>query len=197
MAVSAVACLLRWGLLAQSSSSAVAIAVAEPLHGLTFALLHLSCMRVLANIVPRRTSGPCASDLRDSRHRPRFSRGYIALRYALYIFWCPGLLGNVTNGCDGATRDLATLPSTQISLTGPRCHADRIGCWGTTMRGRNQSSFTRRKGRPPPTFYIVANLRNYCRALWLERQWKEGPGMKAILGGLVPVSVRYHDGGSC
>lgn len=37
------------------------------------------------------------------------------------------------------------------------------------MRGRNQSSFTRRKGRPPPTFYIVADLRNYCRALWLER----------------------------
>jgi hypothetical protein len=54
------------------------------------------------------------------------------------------------------------------------------------MRGRNQSSFTRRKGRPPPTFYIVADLRNYCRALWLERQWKEVPGMKAILGGLVP-----------
>jgi MFS transporter, PPP family, 3-phenylpropionic acid transporter len=57
MAVSAVACLLRWGLLAQSSSSAVAIAIAEPLHGLTFALLHLSCMRVLANIVPRELAG--------------------------------------------------------------------------------------------------------------------------------------------
>jgi PPP family 3-phenylpropionic acid transporter len=57
MAVSAVACLLRWGLLAQSSSGAVAIAIAEPLHGLTFALLHLSCMRVLANIVPRELAG--------------------------------------------------------------------------------------------------------------------------------------------
>jgi len=53
MAISAVACLVRWGLLAQSSSSTLAIAAAEPLHGLTFALLHLSCMRVLANIVPR------------------------------------------------------------------------------------------------------------------------------------------------
>jgi PPP family 3-phenylpropionic acid transporter len=53
MAVSAVACLVRWGLLAQSSSSIITIAAAEPLHGLTFALLHLSCMRVLANIVPR------------------------------------------------------------------------------------------------------------------------------------------------
>jgi MFS transporter, PPP family, 3-phenylpropionic acid transporter len=57
MAVSAVACLVRWGLLAQSSSSTAAIAVAEPLHGLTFALLHLSCMRVLANIVPRELAG--------------------------------------------------------------------------------------------------------------------------------------------
>ena len=57
MAVSAVACLLRWGLLAESSSSIVAIAIAEPLHGLTFALLHLSCMRVLANIVPRELAG--------------------------------------------------------------------------------------------------------------------------------------------
>jgi hypothetical protein len=47
------------------------------------------------------------------------------------------------------------------------------------MRGRSQSSFTR------PTFYIVADLRNYCRAFWLEQQWKEVPGMKAILGGLV------------
>ena len=33
------------------------IAAAEPLHGLTFALLHLSCMRVLANIVPREFAG--------------------------------------------------------------------------------------------------------------------------------------------
>jgi MFS transporter, PPP family, 3-phenylpropionic acid transporter len=57
MAISAVACVLRWGLLAQSSSTTVAIAIAEPLHGMTFALLHLSCMRVLANIVPRELAG--------------------------------------------------------------------------------------------------------------------------------------------
>jgi MFS transporter, PPP family, 3-phenylpropionic acid transporter len=53
MAVSAVACSLRWGLLAESSGSIVTIAAAEPLHGLTFALLHLACMRVLASIVPQ------------------------------------------------------------------------------------------------------------------------------------------------
>ena len=52
MVVAAVASLVRWGLLAESSNIIV-IAAAEPLHGLTFALLHLSCMRVLAAIVPR------------------------------------------------------------------------------------------------------------------------------------------------
>jgi MFS transporter, PPP family, 3-phenylpropionic acid transporter len=48
--------LVRWGLLAESSNIIV-IAAAEPLHGLTFALLHLSCMRVLAAIVPRELAG--------------------------------------------------------------------------------------------------------------------------------------------
>jgi PPP family 3-phenylpropionic acid transporter len=56
MVVAAVASLVRWGLLAESSNIIV-IAAAEPLHGLTFALLHLSCMRVLAAIVPRELAG--------------------------------------------------------------------------------------------------------------------------------------------
>jgi PPP family 3-phenylpropionic acid transporter len=56
MVVAAVASLVRWGLLAESSSI-IAIATAEPLHGLTFALLHLSCMRVLVAIVPRELAG--------------------------------------------------------------------------------------------------------------------------------------------
>ena len=115
MAVSAVACLLRWGLLAQSSSSTVAIAIAEPLHGLTFALLHLSCMRVLANIVPRELAGLAQAIYGTVGIGLASAARYIALRFALYRFWCPGLLGNVSNGCGGASRDLATLPSTQIS----------------------------------------------------------------------------------
>jgi PPP family 3-phenylpropionic acid transporter len=56
MVVAAVASLVRWGLLAESSN-VIVIAAAEPLHGLTFALLHLSCMRVLAAIVPRELAG--------------------------------------------------------------------------------------------------------------------------------------------
>jgi len=51
MAVAAAAAIVRWVLTAQVSSIA-AFAFIEPLHGLTFALLHLACMRVLAAVVP-------------------------------------------------------------------------------------------------------------------------------------------------
>ncbi|MFO1026804.1 MAG: MFS transporter [Acetobacteraceae bacterium] len=50
-ALSAVAGILRWGLLAHSAS-VWAIAVAEPLHGLTFALQHLVSVRLIAASVP-------------------------------------------------------------------------------------------------------------------------------------------------
>ena len=51
MGLAAVAAMLRWMLTALLASPA-AFALIEPLHGLTFALLHLSCMRVLVAVVP-------------------------------------------------------------------------------------------------------------------------------------------------
>jgi PPP family 3-phenylpropionic acid transporter len=51
MMIGAVAAAIRWIVMAQTSS-VVALAIVEPLHGLTFALLHLSCMRVLVRVVP-------------------------------------------------------------------------------------------------------------------------------------------------
>jgi PPP family 3-phenylpropionic acid transporter len=42
---------LRWIVLAQTSSL-LALALVEPLHGLTFALFHLACMRILTRITP-------------------------------------------------------------------------------------------------------------------------------------------------
>ena len=51
LAVAALAGLLRWAVLAQSAA-VLALALVQPLHGLTFALLHLACMRLLAQIVP-------------------------------------------------------------------------------------------------------------------------------------------------
>jgi PPP family 3-phenylpropionic acid transporter len=44
---------LRWGVMA-STAWLPAVALVEPLHGITFALFHLACMRVLAEIVPQR-----------------------------------------------------------------------------------------------------------------------------------------------
>jgi PPP family 3-phenylpropionic acid transporter len=42
---------LRWAVAAQSAAP-LALALIQPLHGLTFALLHLASMRVLARTVP-------------------------------------------------------------------------------------------------------------------------------------------------
>ena len=36
-----------------TSTQIVALSLVEPLHGFTFALFHLSCMRVIADNVPR------------------------------------------------------------------------------------------------------------------------------------------------
>ena len=42
---------VRWATVAQTAARP-AMALVEPLHGFTFALLHLSCMRMIARIVP-------------------------------------------------------------------------------------------------------------------------------------------------
>jgi PPP family 3-phenylpropionic acid transporter len=51
LAVAALAGVLRWAVTAQHAT-VLALALVQPLHGLTFALLHLACMRVLARTVP-------------------------------------------------------------------------------------------------------------------------------------------------
>jgi PPP family 3-phenylpropionic acid transporter len=51
MALAAGAGVLRWAVMAQTADLA-AVALVQPLHGLTFALFHLACMRVLARTVP-------------------------------------------------------------------------------------------------------------------------------------------------
>jgi PPP family 3-phenylpropionic acid transporter len=49
--LAALAGLARWLVMA-SSTSLGALAIVQPLHGVTFALLHLACMRAIAAIVP-------------------------------------------------------------------------------------------------------------------------------------------------
>jgi MFS transporter, PPP family, 3-phenylpropionic acid transporter len=51
LAVAALAAVLRWTVMAQSAE-VLALALVQPLHGITFALLHLACTRLLARIVP-------------------------------------------------------------------------------------------------------------------------------------------------
>ncbi len=53
VALSAVAGIVRWGTAARTVWFPALVAV-EPLHGLTFALLHLACMDVIARVVPVR-----------------------------------------------------------------------------------------------------------------------------------------------
>lgn len=51
MAIAAVAATLRWAVMSRSPAVAV-LALIQPLHGLTFALLHLACMRIIVLISP-------------------------------------------------------------------------------------------------------------------------------------------------
>jgi PPP family 3-phenylpropionic acid transporter len=51
VAVAALAGVLRWAVMAHSSEL-IALALVQPLHGITFALLHLACMRLIARTVP-------------------------------------------------------------------------------------------------------------------------------------------------
>lgn len=56
LTLAALAGVLRWAVMAQSSGVAT-LALVQPLHGLTFALLHLACMRLIARHVPSGLEG--------------------------------------------------------------------------------------------------------------------------------------------
>jgi MFS transporter, PPP family, 3-phenylpropionic acid transporter len=56
LALAALAGMLRWAIMAQTTD-VLALALAQPLHGITFALLHLACMRLIARHVPEGLEG--------------------------------------------------------------------------------------------------------------------------------------------
>jgi MFS transporter, PPP family, 3-phenylpropionic acid transporter len=56
LATAALAGMLRWAVAAQTTD-VIALALVQPLHGVTFALLHLACMRLIARIVPQGLEG--------------------------------------------------------------------------------------------------------------------------------------------
>ncbi len=51
LALSAIAGIVRWGTAASTAAFGI-MAIVEPLHGLTFALMHLACMDVIRRTVP-------------------------------------------------------------------------------------------------------------------------------------------------
>jgi PPP family 3-phenylpropionic acid transporter len=51
MAIAAVGAAVRWLVMSQSPTVAV-LALIQPLHGLTFALLHLACMSIIVRVTP-------------------------------------------------------------------------------------------------------------------------------------------------
>jgi PPP family 3-phenylpropionic acid transporter len=55
-AIAALAGMLRWAVMAQTTD-VMALALVQPLHGITFALLHLACMRLIARTVPQGLEG--------------------------------------------------------------------------------------------------------------------------------------------
>jgi PPP family 3-phenylpropionic acid transporter len=56
LAIAALAGVLRWAVMAQTTKL-IALALVQPLHGVTFALLHLACMRLIARVVPQGLEG--------------------------------------------------------------------------------------------------------------------------------------------
>ncbi|HLG45477.1 MAG TPA: MFS transporter [Reyranella sp.] len=58
--LAAAAGIVRWSVMAITNDVAV-LALVQPLHGLTFALLHLACMRIMAAVVPQRLSATAQS----------------------------------------------------------------------------------------------------------------------------------------
>ena len=59
-ALAAVAGIIRWSVLA-CTTSPILLGLVQPLHGLTFALLHLACMRVIVLVVPIRLAATAQS----------------------------------------------------------------------------------------------------------------------------------------
>jgi len=77
--LSAGAGVVRWAVMAETAWLP-AVAANEPLHGLTFALLHLTCMRLLAQCVPRHLEATALTNLRYRRHRYCNRSPYACLR---------------------------------------------------------------------------------------------------------------------
>ena len=89
--LSATAGILRWGVLATTTALPALISV-QALHGLTFALFHLSAMRIIGTAVPVRLSATAQSvygnfALGIASAVLTFGSGYLYVWFGLHAFW--------------------------------------------------------------------------------------------------------------
>src|SRR3954463_14250954 len=100
LALAAVAGIARWAVMA-TSADVPALALMQPLHGITFALLHLACMRLIARTVPAGLEGSAqalyGTGIGSAAAIVTFGSGALYVRLGAAGFWlmaalCPAAL---------------------------------------------------------------------------------------------------------
>jgi MFS_1 like family len=95
LAIAALCGLVRWAVLAQTAD-VVALALVQPLHGFTFALLYLASMNIIADTVPRALAATAQAVyglVGVGRHRRLILlSGWLYARFGPAGFWAMGLL---------------------------------------------------------------------------------------------------------
>jgi PPP family 3-phenylpropionic acid transporter len=91
LALGAGAAVVRWGVMAQTAN-VTALAAIEPLHGFTFALFHLACMRIIAQTVPRSLAGTAQAfygtvAIGGTTALLTMVSGWLFSRFGSYGFW--------------------------------------------------------------------------------------------------------------
>jgi PPP family 3-phenylpropionic acid transporter len=91
LALGAAVATVRWGVIAQTANVPVLAAI-EPLHGLTFALFHLACMRIIAQTVPPSLAGTAQAfygtvAIGGTTAVLTMASGWLFSRFGAYGFW--------------------------------------------------------------------------------------------------------------
>ena len=96
LALAAFCGLVRWGVMAQTTEVA-ALALVQPLHGFTFALLHLASMRIITDTVPSALAGTAQEvyglvGVGGATAVFMILSGWLYARFGLAAFWAMGLI---------------------------------------------------------------------------------------------------------
>jgi len=96
LALGAGASVVRWGVMAQTAN-VTALGAIEPLHGLSFALFHLSCMRIIAETVPPGLAGTAQAfygtvAIGGTTALLTMVSGWLFSRFGSYGFWAMAAL---------------------------------------------------------------------------------------------------------